>query len=101
MRRLNWKSTASYVALLAGAYTVALVFSWFFGGRIDDYAYDTMFADDTARWQPEVVVLAIDERTLHACGGIRGVRKPLASGLRLLAGTRPKAVAVDVILADS
>src|SRR5207244_4745499 len=67
MRRLNWKSTASYVALLSGAYAVALFFSWFFGSGIDNTAYDRMFdAYHAQPWQPEVVLLAIDELTLAA-----------------------------------
>jgi signal transduction histidine kinase len=101
MRHLNWKSTASYVALLAGAYVTALFFSWFFGAGLNDHAYDTMFSAYPAPfWEPEAVVLAIDEATLRDCGGIRGIRDPLARALRILAGIRPKAVAVDVILAD-
>ena len=43
MRRPNWKRTASYVTLLAGAYLIAILFAWFFGYGLDDYAYDTMF----------------------------------------------------------
>jgi signal transduction histidine kinase len=46
------------------------------------------------------VVLAIDELTLMDCGGIRGIRRPIAYALRLLAPVKPKVVAVDVILAD-
>src|SRR5260370_15636075 len=34
------------------------------------------------------------------CGGIRGIRRPIAQARRLLAPVKPKAVAVDVILAD-
>src|SRR5204862_4272712 len=98
MRRLNWKSTASYVALLTGAYVVALFFSWFFGPPTDDYAYDMMFkAYRATPWQPEIVLLAIDELTLADCGGIRGIRGPLARALRLAASAKPSVVALDVI----
>jgi signal transduction histidine kinase len=101
MRRLNWKSTASYATLLAAAYAAAIFFSWFFGSGVDDLAYDTMFQAWQAKpWQPEVVVLAIDERTLLDWGGIRGIRTPLAQAMRLVAGAKPKVVAVDVLLAD-
>ncbi|MBS1859778.1 MAG: CHASE2 domain-containing protein [Acidobacteria bacterium] len=103
MRRPNWKSTASYVALLTGAFLGALLFSWFFGSRLDDYAYDTMFnAYRAAPWQPEVVVLAIDEPTLQGFGGFRNIRTPLAEALKIVAAkSTPKVVAVDVLLADS
>src|SRR5437899_1774225 len=101
MRRLNWKSTAAYVILLAGAYLVAVVFSWFFGPGLDNYAYDTMFNAYRAKpWQPEVVVLAIDEYTLQNFGGFRSIRVPLAKGLRIVAAAKPRVVAVDVLLAD-
>jgi signal transduction histidine kinase len=41
---------------------------------------------------------AIDEKTLRSCGGIAGLRKPLAEGLRLTVAA--KAVVIDVLLAD-
>ena len=101
MRRLNWKSNASYITLLAGAYLAALLFSWFFGTRLDDYAYDTMFnAYRGTPWRPEVVVVAIDEATLQGYGGFRAIRVPLAKALPIVAAAHPKVVAVDVILAD-
>jgi signal transduction histidine kinase len=102
MRRPDWKRTASYVSLLSGAYLVALLFSWFLGSGLDDYTYDLMFnAHRAAPWQPEVVVLAIDEPTLQGYGGFRNIRIPLAEGLRIVATAKPKVVAVDVILADT
>src|ERR1041385_5748301 len=101
MRRQNWKSTASYVALLAAAYSIGLFLSCFFGPGIDNFAYDEMFqARPASAAQPEAIVLAIDEMTLRDCGGIRGIRGPLARALRLVATAKPKVVAVDVILAD-
>jgi len=100
--RLNWKSTASYIALLAAAFVVAVVGSWMFGAQLDNYAYDYMFRlYQPQPWQPQSELLAIDERTLSAIpGGIRGIRQPLAEALRLVAPAAPKAVAVDVILAE-
>ena len=100
--RLNWKSTASYVALLAAAFVVAVVGSWMFGAQLDNYAYDYMFRLYQPKpWVPQSVLLAIDERTLSSIpGGIHGIRRPLAEALRLVAPASPKAVAVDVILAE-
>ena len=102
MARLNWKSTASYVALLAAALVVAVVGSWMFGAQLDNYAYDYMFRlYRPPPWQPQSVLLAIDERTLSSVrGGIHAIRQPLAAALRLIAPATPKAVAVDVILAE-
>jgi signal transduction histidine kinase len=100
--RLNWKSTASYAALLAAAFVVAVVGSWIFGAQLDNYAYDYMFRlYQPPPWQPQSVLLAIDERTLSSIpGGIHAIRQPLAAALRLVAPASPKAVAVDVILAE-
>src|ERR1019366_10133134 len=100
--RLAWNSTAFYVGLLAASFGLALFISYIFGRQINDYAYDSVFnaykPPKPARW--ESVVLAIDELTLMDCGGIRGIRRPIARALRLLAPVQPKVVAVDVILAD-
>ena len=81
---------------------LALFVSYIFGPQINDYAYDSMFRAyrPPKPAQPESVVLAIDELTLMDCGGIRGIRRPIARALSLLAPVKPKAVAVDVILAD-
>ena len=100
MERRGWKNTATYAALLAAAFVVAVAGSWKFGRQLDNYAYDFMFRlYDPPPWQPESVVLAIDESTLNACGGMPHIRRPLADSLNLVAAAAPKAVAVDVILA--
>ena len=52
-------------------------------------------------WHPESILLAIDEPSLNAYGGVPGIRKPLAEALRLIAAASPKTVAVDLILADN
>jgi signal transduction histidine kinase len=101
MRGQGWKSTASYVGLLAAAFVLAVAGSWLFGPPVDNSAYDLMFRwYKPPPWPTESVLLAIDEPALVEFGGIRGIRRPLAAGLRLLASAKPKAVAVDVILAD-
>src|ERR1035438_6527603 len=82
--RLAWNSTASYVGLLAASFSLALFVSYIFGPQINDYAYDSMFRAHRPPkpGQPEAVVLAIDELTLMDCGGIRGIRRPIAEALR-------------------
>ncbi len=98
--RLPGRHSLAYVALLAGALAVALAASWSFGGRIDNYAYDTFFhLYDVKPWPAGSVVLAIDEASLERYGGMRNIRKPLADGLRLVRGAQ--AVAIDIILSDN
>jgi signal transduction histidine kinase len=97
----GWKSTASYVALLAASFVVAVAGSWQFGTQVDNYAYDAMFRWYRPQpWQTQSAILAIDESTLLEYGGMRGIRRPLAAGLRRLAAMKPAVVAVDMILAD-
>jgi signal transduction histidine kinase len=95
------KSAGIYVSLLAGAFAVAVI-GGYFSLPLDHDAYDEMFRRyrPPAR-QPESVLLVIDEATLDGIpGGMSGIRAPLARGLELVAGAKPKAVAVDVILAN-
>ncbi|MGA2131164.1 MAG: CHASE2 domain-containing protein [Bryobacteraceae bacterium] len=102
MQRVS-RQAAIYWALLAAAFTVALAASWTsFGAQIDNNAYDRMFRIyQPAPWQPGSIVLAIDEASLNTYGGLAGLRKPLAEGLELISNVAPKAVAVDLILADN
>jgi len=91
-----------YIGLLAGVFVVAVLASWRFGGPVDNASYDEMFRFYTPpAWQAQSVILAIDEPTLLAAGGIVHIRRPLAQALRRVATSRPKAVAVDLILADA
>ena len=46
------------------------------------------------------MVVGIDEETLRAKGGMRNIRPILAEALDRLNGASPRAVALDVILAD-
>ena len=83
-------------------YAVAVVGSWWLGSPLDNAAYDYMFRlYQPKSWTTQSALLAIDEETLASIpGGIHGIRKPLAAALHLVASASPKAVAVDVILAD-
>jgi hypothetical protein len=77
------------VGLLAASFGLALFVSYILGPQINDYVYDSMFRAyrPPKPVQPESVVLAIDELTLMDCGGIRGIRRPIAQALRLLLGS--------------
>lgn len=97
----GWQSAATYAGLLAGAFVIASLGAQFFGGELDNYAYDTMLRSyQPAPWRYKSAILAIDDQTLVAIGGIQGVRPPLAKALRLVSAARPKTVAIDVTLAD-
>ncbi len=101
MERHAWKSTVKYAGLLAAAFLTGVVGSWLFGAPLDNAAYDDMFRHYRPKpWQTQSVVLGIDEAALREFGGMPGMRKPLADALKLVARAGPRAVAIDVILAD-
>ena len=102
MRRSR-RQIAEYAALLAGTVALATLAGYTILGRqIDKDAYDWFFRIyNPPDWQPQSIVLAIDEETYDSYGGNLGIRRALAEGLELIAPARPKAVAIDVILADS
>jgi signal transduction histidine kinase len=86
------------VGVLAGWTPIAI--------RVDNYTYDLMDFY-TRLWDPsllvrkESVVVGIDEETLRAKGGMRNIRSILAEALDRLNEASPRAIAVDVILADN
>src|ERR1017187_1191437 len=96
------RQNAIYWALLAASFAMALTASWTsFGAQIDNDAYDWMFRlYQPPTWQPESILLVIDEVSLNAYGGLPGLRKPLAEALRLIAAVSPKTVAGELILTD-
>jgi signal transduction histidine kinase len=101
MEPRRWKSTATYAALLAAAFAAGVAASYKFGAQLDNFAYDQMFLRYQPKpWTPQSVILAIDEMTLADSGGLAGIREPLAKAMRLVAAAQPKAVALDLILAD-
>jgi len=96
------KHRLAYAGVLAAAFVVALTASWTpLGTQIDNTAYDWIFRIKQPRpWQPESIVLAVDELSFTALGGQLGLRRALADGLERIAAASPKAVALDVTLAD-
>ena len=96
------KRTLGYVAILAVTLAVAIALGWTaLAAQIDDDAYDWMF-----RLSPPValpahsLILAIDDATYSAMGGVRAYRSMLAEALERLAPVQPKVVAIDMVLAD-
>jgi signal transduction histidine kinase len=97
------RQTAIYWALLAASFAASVAASWTsFGAQIDNDAYDWMFRlYQPPVWTTQSILLAIDEPSLNAYGGVPGLRKPLAQALELISAAAPKTVAVDLILADN
>jgi len=79
-------------ALLAGFNALAL--------RVDNYAYDLLLRSRQDTWLPQSTVVAIDEATLEARGGVRNMRSILAEALEKIRDAGASSVAIDVILAD-
>lgn len=98
--RLPRRPDFPYLALLAGSFVLALAASWT-APQIDNQAYDWMFRlYEPEPWETEAALLAIDEESLAVFGGLRNIRAPLAEALERVAAAGPKAVAVDLILAE-
>ena len=103
MTRPAWKSTAAYAGLLAAAFLAAVAASVQpqLGEGLDHWAYDFMFRTyEPPAWQTQSAIIGIDESTLQTYGGVERLRGPLASALHSLAAVQPKAIAIDVTLAD-
>ena len=92
----------AYVALLATAGILGLLLSWTVPAQgIDNSVYDFFFRlHMPAAWPLETEVLGIDEQTLNQFGGVGGIRKALARGIEIIAPAHPRAIAVDIILAE-
>ena len=103
MRRLPaTKQVLGYVAALAAALAIAIVSGWTaVASQIDRYAYDWMFRLHPPAGGPaHSVILAIDDETFNSMGGVGGYRKMWTSAFELVKLSHPKAVALDVVLAD-
>jgi signal transduction histidine kinase len=95
------------VAVLACCFGLAMVLaSMPVARRIDNYAYDVTTRDAPIKgwqkgWQPQSVVIAIDEDTFKERGGVQAMRAIVSEALDKLAEAKPKAVAIDVTLPDA
>lgn len=101
-KRWAGRRLAGYAAVAATCFVLAMLAGWMpQAGEIDNYAYDWMF-----RWAPvqrsasHSVVVAIDDAALNANGGIRKLRTILTRAIQEASAAKPKAIAVDLILAD-
>ncbi|MCC6537678.1 MAG: CHASE2 domain-containing protein, partial [Bryobacterales bacterium] len=91
-----------YAALLGAVFGLAVLAGWTtLAAQIDSDVYDFLFRLDQRPREPaKSVIYGIDERTLRQGGGLAGLRGILANGLERLRPCLPKAVALDIVLAD-
>jgi len=96
------RRTLGFIALLAVTLALAMVLGWTaLAAQIDEYGYDWMFRlNPPAAARPHCLILAIDDASFSAMGGVRAYRTMLAKALELLAPAQPKVVAIDMVLAD-
>jgi CHASE2 domain-containing sensor protein len=97
------KRGLGYAGIVAASLlVVAIVSAWTsLAAHIDDSAYDWMFSlYPPAATQPHCIILAIDDATFGAMGGVREYRTMLAKALELLAPVHPPVVGIDMVLAD-
>jgi signal transduction histidine kinase len=99
------KNSLLYAAVLAGCFAVGFGVGFTtVGERFDDVFYDFLTTHsavvDARSLRTHAVVVAVDEDTLRAQGGMRRIRPILADALRQLSAIGPKVVALDVVLAD-
>ncbi len=96
------RQTAGYVVVLAVCFLLAMTAGWTtLGAQIDNDAYDFLYR--VFPFEPDSLscgILAIDERTLIDMGGMRRLRDIIASGLEIINSVEPRAVVIDLILAD-
>jgi signal transduction histidine kinase len=95
-------SVAGYLAGLAACLVLAVIVSFTpLGAAIDNDAYDFLFRlHPLPPAPPESALLEVDDASLAAIGGLRNLRGPLARALERVAEARPRAVALDIMLAD-
>ena len=89
-------------AALAGAASLALLLSWTpIGRQVDFWAYDLLLRVFPPPAAPSAaVILAIDEDTLEASGGLTNLRRPVGEALQILSHHEPAAIAVDIVLSE-
>ncbi len=99
---LSKRTTLGYIAILAVTLALAIVLGWTaLAAQIDDDAYDWMFRlHPPAPAAPHSLILAIDDATFSAMGGVGGYRAMWTKAFELLKRANPKAVALDVVLSD-
>lgn len=97
----NKLQVAKYTGVLAICFALGIAAGFNpLAVHIDQYAYNLLLSGQHDTWTPQSAVVAIDEATLEAGHGMRGIRTILAQTLDRLAVAEPQAVALDVTLHD-
>jgi len=98
MRGPIWKP----IGLAALCFAAAMLFAWSAAGQqLDLWAYDFLLRIHPPQSRAaSALLVALDEPTMRANGGMAHLREPLAAVLKVIAGAGAKAVAVDIQLAD-
>ena len=103
--RKQWpgRVTLGYISVLGAAFVISMIagLSTLAEG-MEGSAYDWMFrVQPPPAIQAGSTVLAFDEQTLSATGGMRNIRRTLADALLRLQRNKPAVVAIDIALPDS
>src|SRR3982750_4010776 len=94
----------AYWGTLGAAFVVALLFGYTtLAEQLDNDVYDFVFRahENTELGEPSSIIYGIDEVTLQRGGGQPKLRSILVGGLENLVAAQPKAVIIDLILADA
>ena len=96
------RQAIGYGVVLTAALAIAILSGWTpLASQIDQYAYDWMFRlNPPAADATHSVILAIDDQTFNSMGGVGGYRAMWAKAFEAVKAAHPKAVALDVVLAD-
>ena len=96
------KQIFGYTAVSLAAFIAAIAIGYApIASSIDNYATDWMFRlHQPTPWEPRSIILAIDDASYTYIGSVSRLRGALARAIDMLAPVKPKAIALDVILAD-
>ena len=96
------KQIFGYAAVSLAAFVAAFAIGYSpIASSIDNYATDWMYRlHKPAPWEPQSIILAIDDASYSYIGSVGRLRGAVARAINLLVPMHPKAIAIDVILAD-
>jgi len=96
------KQILGYAAVSLVALLVAMTIGYTsISQSIDNFATDFLFrVHKPVAWEPQSMILAIDDASYSYIGSVGRLRGALARAIDLITPVQPKAIAIDVILAD-